>query len=383
MRPPERCLLQSSQRSQSANSMMTRLLLVTTTLILASSNASPTLENEAELPRQGRTVGLAAGFVPRFHAHQTIETQPLYDSYGQQVTPLIPYDVNAADLIAVEALQQQQQQLQAKVADEEGQFVSANEDFYTFYPQQLTGDGVAYSNPGAAATSDFYLTGTGASSSNDAIDDKTFAQIGQTVNGLGQTVGDSVDGFGQGVNGLLGTTSSGPSASGGSSDNGLVRAVLPAALAGLLAITFSTIFTNQVELDSASNGTVPLLLQFPDLLGGSRKKRDATDNLISDQLLSGGGAVEEYARRVMDGVVLYTLMADDDGCMERVACVFGGETRKRRSGGGGGAQDTLAKMLTAYLPESFSSFRDTFMEAVYGDEHMDCSTMECKKCFAV
>ena len=100
--------------------------------------------------------------MPRFEAHQS---SPIYDSYGQEVTPLIPYDVNAEDLIAY----QQQNQLQAKVANEEGQFVASGDDFYTYYPRQLTGEGnrqQQFLEQGAAATAPGYeqfFTGPGSS----------------------------------------------------------------------------------------------------------------------------------------------------------------------------------------------------------------------------
>jgi len=89
---------------------------------------------------------------------------------------------------------------------------------------------------------------------------------------VGQAVGGAVNGIGNSINGVFGGNSG--SSGYGQEDDGLLGAVAPVAVTSVLVLALSTIFANQVSINSTSNGTLPLLFQLPEL----RFKRDVNEN---------------------------------------------------------------------------------------------------------
>ena len=183
----------------------------------------------------------------------------------------------------------------------------------------------------------------------DQFGDKTFTQIQDS---FGSFLGGGEDDDGGG---------------------GLFQAVLPAAVVGLLTVALSTLFVNQVALNSTSNGTFPLLFQLPEQLG--RRRRDVVQQqLDDDDDDEGHGASGGLATRLKDAMVLYALMERDLACRSKVACIFGRETRRSPQRG------WIERAVRAFAPKGF---KDEFWRSLEDVDGAECATLECSQCFTL
>lgn len=204
------------------------------------------------------------------------------------------------------------------------------------------------------------------------FEDKVFSTIGNLFgNGDGTATGT---GTGTGAESIFG-------------------AILPAAIFGLVAVAASTLFVNQVNVNATSKEDTPFLFKLPTLdgeggglfgLGGNdeddkrRKRRDVEDNSIFPN------SFDDFAIRLQDGLTLYALMNGDKECREKIACIFGTQTRRSQY------KDRIVALMRHFMPNRLKDFTHHFMAATERTEEDNqvgrnslCDQMNCKKCFGV
>lgn len=290
----------------------------------------------------------------------------------QQIRAQIPYDVNAHDLIAMESLMNTQsvslptgsveESLAGYAGVPSAALSGASLDATEGYPQEA-----------------FYGFGY-----QDLNEDKQFDTIREGVENVFGGNQENEQSFHFEQNGQQ----FGPQEVSQEEDNSLIRAALPVAIAGFMALAISSFFANQVTVNATSNDDMALLFELPIDID-NRKKRSADDfltdeynevDLDADDSSFYGQAMSvlsEYARRIKNGVMLFSMMETDEECRKKIACIFGTETRRSAS------RDIIAKVVGHVMPKKYSGFNDYFEKARRSEVEQDCSLLECNKCFTL
>lgn len=180
-------------------------------------------------------------------------------------------------------------------------------------------------------------------------------------------------------------------------DNTLVRAALPVALVGFVALAFSSIFANRQLINSTSNEENPWLYHIPINFNGDAKKRrkrgigaedeeDYFNEIGNDYQDSEEGILEvssKYVQRFKDGILLYSMVEADPDCRMKIACIFGERTRRSDH------RSLIQSLVRTLMPKYLRDFTDEFLLASSAsavtrrDGENQCSQWKCAKCFSV
>lgn len=207
---------------------------------------------------------------------------------------------------------------------------------------------------------------------------------------------------------------SGPSAPSGTGEGpNLVMAALPVAMAGFVALAFSSLFANQMNVNATAKEEQPLLWKVPIEYGKTKRSvgNDDDDSIFENEVDTGSfgnaeafvgalfgnfprlsaflssylpalstlNAATDYARRFKDGMLLYSLMETDSECQRKVACTFGGAVRSS------GHKGLLVNVVRQWMPEEMrEGFTEPFLRSARASEGgEDCSVYTCSKCFSL
>ena len=307
-----------------------------------------------------------------------------------------PYSVNANDLLALES--QQERNVAAAAAPTTpgsgyNQIPSSPQQHYSPpYDEQLAqplplengSENKQFSTIQQQSFAYDFEQPLDIQNSDTEFQDKTIKEVRQAVGGLfrGRQQGGG-GGFGPDGRPLQGE------------DNGLVQAALPVAIAGFVALAFSSIFANHRQINSTSNEDTPWLWQIPINFEGDVKKRrrrsDDDDDDDYNEIEDDGddGSIiansSKYVQRFKDGILLYSMMEADADCRMKIACVFGERTRRSDH------KSLIQTLVRTFMPKSLRDFTDQFLVSSRSSYHSshdnnnnnNCSAWKCSKCFSI